>query len=115
MSVSEIAAPPLGSHPCPVRPLTPAGIQPVHQLAQRRRLFAASGLFVYACLLGGAAKVLGASGWSIFEIAAFACFAIACPWTVLGLLNAVAGFWLLVFSRDPMADAAPFAAAGKGS
>src|SRR5215468_6707535 len=101
MSVTEIAAPPLGSHPCPVQPLTPAGIQPVYQLAQRRRLFVVSGLFVYVCLLAAAAKVLGATGWSIFEIAAFACFAIASPWTVLGLLNAVAGFWLLCFSRDP--------------
>jgi membrane glycosyltransferase len=112
MSVSDIAASPRASDPCPAQPLTPAGIQPAHQLVQRRRFFAAFGLLVYACLLAGAAKVLGASGWGSFEIAAFACFAIACPWTVLGFANAVTGFWLLHFSRDPMAKAAPFAAAG---
>jgi membrane glycosyltransferase len=114
MSVSDIAAPPRASGPCPAQRLTPAGIQPAHQLVQRRRFFAAFGLAVYACLLVGAAKVLGAGGWGIFEVAAFACFAIACPWTVLGFANAITGFWLLNFSRNPMAKAAPFAAAGEG-
>jgi membrane glycosyltransferase len=112
MSGSNVAAPPLEARSLPVRPLTPAGIQPVHQLCRRRRLFVAFTLLVYGGLLGGAAKVLGAGGWGIFEIAAFACFAVACPWSVLGFANAVTGFWLLHFSRDPMAKAAPFAAAG---
>jgi membrane glycosyltransferase len=113
MSVSEIADPSLAPQRCPAQRLTPAGIQPTGQLARRRRLFAAFSLLVYACLLAGAAKVLGAGGWGIFEIAAFACFAIACPWTVLGFANAATGFWLINFSQGPMAKAAPFAAAGE--
>ncbi len=112
MSVSDIAPPRLGARMRPAQRLTPAGIQPVDELIRRRLSFAAFNLIVYAALLVGAAKVLGAGGWNAVSIIAFAAFAIASPWTVLSFANAVIGFWLLYFTRHPMAKAAPFAAIG---
>ncbi len=112
MSVSENAAPRLDLRRRPILRLTPAGIQPVNELVRRRFLFAGLNFFVYAGLLWAAAQVLGAGGWTAVNIIAFAAFAIASPWTVLGFGNAVIGFWLVHFSRDPVAKAAPFAALG---
>ncbi|MGA7329232.1 MAG: glucans biosynthesis glucosyltransferase MdoH [Rhodomicrobium sp.] len=112
MSVSESAAPRVDSRPRLALRLTPAGIQPIKELVRRRVLFIALNFFVYAGLLWAAAQVLGAGGWTAVNIIAFAAFAVASPWTVLGFGNTVIGFWLVHFSGDPMATAAPFAALG---
>jgi membrane glycosyltransferase len=59
-----------------------------------------------------AARILGAGGWSVLDVALFACFAIGTPWTVLGFWNAAIGLWLLHIHKDPASEVAPFAAAG---
>jgi membrane glycosyltransferase len=59
-----------------------------------------------------AARVLGSGGWTLLDYVLFTCFAIGTPWTVLGFWNALIGLWLLHFHKNPMAEVAPFAAAG---
>ena len=59
-----------------------------------------------------AARILGAGGWTLLDVVMLACFAIGTPWTVLGFWNALIGLWLLHVHKDPMAEVAPFAAAG---
>jgi membrane glycosyltransferase len=111
MSILGIGSP-LDVRARPAQRLTPAGVQPVNELVRRRLTFAALSLFVYAALLWAAARVLMAGGWPAINIIAFAAFAIASPWTVLGFGNAAIGFWLLHLCRNPMPKVAPFAAQG---
>jgi membrane glycosyltransferase len=59
-----------------------------------------------------AARVLGVGGWTAVDLILFLCFAAGTPWTVLGFWNALIGLWLLHFHKDPMAEVAPYAAAG---
>src|SRR5262249_46805293 len=66
----------------------------------------------YAAMLWAAALVLGAGGWSVVDVILLAAFAVGSPWTVLGFWNALIGLWLLHVRRDPLAEVAPFAAAG---
>jgi membrane glycosyltransferase len=92
-----------------ISPRTPAGLQSLAEL-ERRRLFVlgVNGL-VYLVMLGWLAASLGAGGWSVLRVAILLAFAIAAPWSVLGLCNAAIGFWLLHFHRDGLATVAPFA------
>jgi membrane glycosyltransferase len=90
---------------------TPAGIQASRTLARRRIVVAALNGASYVGLLGWLAGILGAGGWSFVDVAIFLCFAIAAPWSVLGLWNALLGLWLLHATRNPMQRVAPFAKA----
>ena len=45
----------------------------------------------------------------------FGCFLVGSPWTVLGFWNAVIGLWLIHGPGDPVAEVAPFVAAGDSS
>jgi membrane glycosyltransferase len=92
-----------------ISPRTPTGLQSLAEL-ERRRLFVlgVNGL-VYLVMLGWLAASLGADGWSVLRVAILLAFAIAAPWSVLGLCNAAIGFWLLHFHRDGLAAVAPFA------
>ncbi len=92
--------------------LTPAGLQSTAMLARRRWISALANAAIYLGLLVWLASILGAGGWSPIDALIFMCFAIAAPWSVLGVWNACLGFWLLHFTSDPMAAVAPFAAAG---
>src|SRR5918998_6968524 len=56
----------------------------------------------------------GAGGWSPVDVALFACFLVATPWTVLGFWNAVIGLLLLHGRKDGLEQVAPFATAGEG-
>jgi membrane glycosyltransferase len=91
---------------------TPAGLRSVAALRRRRAFVAAVNVLTYSALAAWMASVAGAGGWTLVDIALFACFLIAAPWTVLGFWNAVIGLWLLHGRKDGVAQVAPFAAAG---
>jgi membrane glycosyltransferase len=46
------------------------------------------------------------------ELVLLVAFAAGTPWTVLGFWNALIGLWLLHARKDPLAEVAPYAAAG---
>lgn len=101
-----MSSPPLGET------MTPAGLQPTAVL-QRRRLAALTlNLATYAGLLYWLAAILGDQGWSAIDVGIFICFAIAAPWSVLGVWNALLGLWLLHGVRDMRRRVMPYAAAG---
>lgn len=91
---------------------SPAGLQANAELKRRRRLVIALNVTTWLLMMLAAAKILGAGGWTILDIALMACFAIGTPWTVLGFWNAAIGLWLLHVHKDPASEVAPFAAAG---
>lgn len=96
-------------------PMTPTGLQSLEDLAKRRRIVATVDIAVYGALLIWLAVILGHGGWSGVDAAIFIAFAIAAPWSVLGVCNAALGVWLLHFHRDPVSQVAPFAPAGEAS
>ena len=91
---------------------TPTGLQSIADLGQRRRIVIALNVVTYFALLWGAARVLGYGGWLATDVIMFVCFALGTPWTVLGFWNAIIGLWLLHWHKDPIAEVAPYAAAG---
>ena len=72
--------------------LTPAGLKAETVLSRRRFLVLALNLVTLALLLAGLARVLGAGGWSVVDVAIFIAFLFGAPWTVLGFWNAAIGF-----------------------
>ena len=88
---------------------TPAGLQDVRLLARRRLIMAGLTLGTIGGLLYVLARVLGADGWTLLDIGIFTAFLFSTPWTVMGFWNAILGFWLLHFVKDPLASVAPFA------
>ncbi len=98
--------------PTPMSLSLPTGLQSNADLSRRRLIVVTLNVVTYLALLWGAAKVLGAGGWTLVDVVMFICFMIGTPWTVLGFWNAVIGLWLLHGHKDPMAAVAPFAAAG---
>ena len=92
-----------------IPPMTPAGLQSLAELKSRRLLVAALSGVIYLTLLLWLAAILGAGGWSVLRVAILVAFAIAAPWSVLGVSNAALGFWLLHFHPDGLAAVAPFA------
>ena len=95
----------------PEKELTPAGLQGAGELTRRRRIAFLSSGAVYAGLLIWLAQILGTGGWSVIDALIFLCFAVAAPWSVLGVWNALLGLFLLR-RHDAMEIVAPFAAAG---
>ncbi|MBG0811400.1 glucans biosynthesis glucosyltransferase MdoH [Methylosinus sp. H3A] len=91
----------------------PAGLQSRAELFRRRLLVAAINAAVYIALLIWLADILGQDGWSVIDAAILIAFAIAAPWSVLGVCNAALGFWLLHFHPRPLDSVAPFARAGE--
>ncbi len=96
-------------------PTTPAGLQSLADLAGRRRFVALVNVAVYGTLLVWLAAILNHGGWSAVDVAIFIAFAVAAPWSVLGVCNAALGVWLLHFHHDPLSQVAPFAPAGEAS
>ena len=92
---------------------TPAGLQTRALLFRRRLIVAGLNGITYLALLWWLASILSVSGWSVIDIAIFACFAIAAPWSVLGVWNAFLGVWLLHGGKDARNAVAPFAAVGR--
>jgi membrane glycosyltransferase len=91
---------------------TPAGLQSIDELTRRRRIVFALNVATYVAMLLVAAHILGAGGWTLVDVILFICFAAGTPWTVLGFWNALIGLWLLHVRPDPVAEVAPYAAAG---
>jgi membrane glycosyltransferase len=106
----ELRLPPATGAPVAVA-LTPAGLQPVATVRNRRLVMAVLNIGTYAGLLGWLGWILAAGGWSVVDAVMFAAAAIAAPWTVLGFWNAAIGLWLLHGSTRPLAEVAPFAEA----
>jgi membrane glycosyltransferase len=104
--------PAAGALPTPQPLTTPTGLQSTGLLTRRRRIVLALNAVTYAALLWAAALTLGAGGWTVVDAVLLAAFAVGSPWTVLGFWNALIGLCLLHLRRDPLAEAAPFAAAG---
>ena len=92
---------------------TPAGLQANATLLRRRILVLTLNVVTWVWLLAWAAAILSAGGWTLSERIAFACFALGTPWPVLGFWNACIGLWLLHGTKNPLAETAPFAAAGQ--
>lgn len=92
---------------------TPAGLQSRATLARRRAIVFVANALVYGALAVWLARILAVGGWSLVDVAFFACFLIAAPWAVLGFVNACLGLWLARFARDGVARTAPFLAAGE--
>lgn len=92
---------------------TPAGLQATAELSRRRRLMLALNVGTWLLLLGWAAQVMGAGGWTVVDGVMFACFVAGTPWAVVGFWNALAGLWLLHVHKDPIGAVAPYAAAGE--
>ncbi len=90
----------------------PTGLQANSELARRRITLAVLNVLTWIAMLGVAAYVLSAGGWTVVDIIMFVCFAFGTPWTVVGFWNSVVGLWLLHFHKDPMGAVAPYAAAG---
>ena len=93
----------------PSSALTPAGLQTLRQLKQRRLAVGLLNGGTYLGLMVWLATILGAQGWSWIDVIMFLCFALAAPWSVLGFWNAVLGLWLLQGRKDAIALAAPHA------
>jgi membrane glycosyltransferase len=95
-----------------LRLTTPTGLQANAELGRRRRIVIVLNVVTWLVMMWVAARVLGTGGWTAVDLILFLCFAAGTPWTVLGFWNALIGLWLLHFHKDPMAEVAPYAAAG---
>jgi membrane glycosyltransferase len=89
---------------------TPAGLQPRVVVARRRIVMASLVLGTLAALTAGLSVLLGHGGWTVLDVVLLATFLLSTPWTVIGFWNAVIGFAILHFTRDPFARVAPFLA-----
>jgi membrane glycosyltransferase len=95
-----------------IRLTTPTGLQANAELGRRRRIVIVLNVVTWLAMMWVAAEVLGTGGWTAVDVILFLCFAAGTPWTVLGFWNALIGLWLLHFHKEPMAEVAPYAAAG---
>src|SRR5262245_53959542 len=88
---------------------TPGGFQERRVVNRRRLVMAVLTLSMIASLLYVLGRVLGSDGWTFLDVAIFVSFAISAPWTVMGFWNAVIGFCILHFAKDPTRIVSPFA------
>lgn len=95
-----------------IRLTTPTGLQANAELGRRRHIVIVLNVVTWLAMMWVTARALGAGGWTAVDVILFMCFAAGTPWTVLGFWNALIGLWLLHFHKDPMAEVAPYAAAG---
>lgn len=101
-------------HPDHASPLgaiatTPTGTQSAARLTRRRVLVTAMNLALFAALTAWAVAILGAGGWSVIDGLLLLCVLAILPWTVLGVVNAAIGLWVLHGAADPIGEVAPFA------
>ncbi|UOD50791.1 glucans biosynthesis glucosyltransferase MdoH [Orrella daihaiensis] len=79
-------------------------------MTRRRVLFV---LMVALSVIGTTwlmALALAKGGWSILDTVALVSFVIVMPWLAVGFCNAVIGFLLDIFARDPLKSTNPMAA-----
>jgi membrane glycosyltransferase len=77
------------------------------ELAGRRALFAFLVIATFAGTLSLAAYALSAGGFGVLDILLLISFGLTLPWTCIGFWNAVIGFCIMRFSRDPIAAVVP--------
>ena len=83
-------------------------------MRSRRRGFAALVIASSAALFWLMARTLPGSGSDPLSTVMLGLFALTLPWTVIGFWNAVIGFALMQFSRDPALVTAPCLETGGG-
>jgi membrane glycosyltransferase len=110
VTAAAIAVPPIASRSLSLN--VPTGLQANADLRRRRGIVVALNVVTWVAMMWVAARVLGTGGWTVLDGLMFAAFAVGTPWAVLGFWNAVIGLWLLHAHKDPLAEVAPFAAAG---
>ena len=93
--------------------MTPAGLQLTSTLLFRRLFVALLNLGVYALLLLWLASIFAPGGWTPLRAGIFIAFAIAAPWSVLGVCNSLIGLCLQHLHPRGLQAAAPFAAVGE--
>ena len=81
---------------------TPTGTQRVSVLARRRLTFAILVIVTIAFMAAWLAEILSADGLSILDALLLVMFLANAPWIVIGFWNAVIGFAVLHFTRDPL-------------
>lgn len=86
---------------------TPSRGQDAAALSRRRLIFATLVLGTSAALLALMAATLFVEAPDPLGIAMLLLFALTLPWTTIGFWNAVIGFALMSFSRDPAGRVAP--------
>ena len=96
----------------PATGTVPTGLQSYAELARRRKFMLVVNVATWLLMMWVAARILGSGGWTLLDVVMLACFAAGTPWTVLGFWNSVIGLWLLHWHKNPLAEVAPFAAAG---
>ena len=67
--------------------MSPAGIQPMGELRNRRLLVAFLNVITYAAMMAAAAFILSHDGWHWLDVVTITAFAIGLPWIVLGFWN----------------------------
>ncbi len=77
-------------------------------------MFAALVAATIAAMMALAAAALSADGLGPLDVALLALFLLTLPWTVIGFWNAVIGFMILRFAKDPVAAVTPAAARIRG-
>ena len=81
--------------------------------AWRRALVLALNVATVSALIALMAVILGAGGWTVAEGVMLFCFAITLPWLSIGLWNALIGFAIYRFAKDPAAYVTPALALAK--
>ena len=84
------------------------------RIVGRRLLLAGLLASTIAAMLALAVRALSAGGWGAADTLLLICFAMTLPWTVIGFWNAVIGFCVMRFTRDPMATIVPSSARVRG-
>jgi membrane glycosyltransferase len=77
------------------------------ELAGRRALFAFLVISTFTGTLALAAYALSAGGFGVLDVLLLISFGLTLPWTCIGFWNAVIGFCIMRFSRDPIAAVVP--------
>lgn len=88
---------------------TPTGTQRLPVLARRRLTFAILVIVTIAFMAAWLAEILSADGLSILDALLLVMFLANAPWIVIGFWNAVIGFAVLHFTRDPLNTVIPLA------
>src|SRR5689334_18486237 len=74
-----------------------------------RRIFALLVLASAVSLVALMAHSLSGHPFGLLDLVMLIAFAVTLPWQVIGFWNAVIGFVLMQFTRDPIAIVSPFA------
>ncbi|NWG24722.1 MAG: glucans biosynthesis glucosyltransferase MdoH [Pseudorhodoplanes sp.] len=83
-------------------------------MTARRALFAALVVVTMGLMLWLLAAALSPGGLGVADIALIVMFGVTLPWTVIGFWNAVIGFLIMRFAKDPLGAVNPPAARIKG-